>query len=116
MLSDHGTRVIKFMMHISPKYQLKRFQQRLDNPDKHWKFSSSDMSERQLWGSYMSAFEDMLQNTSKENAPWYVIPAEKKWFRYLLVSQVILDVLTEMDPQYPKPQFDTNVFTPGSLM
>ena len=106
LLQQEGTRVLKFHLHISKDEQKKRFQERLDNPDKHWKFSDNDLTERELWSEYTAAYEDMLRATSTENAPWYVIPADHKWFRNDLIRQILLETLTDMNPQFPKVDFD----------
>lgn len=105
LLADSGTRILKFYLHISPEEQKERLQDRLDDPSKHWKFNPGDLDERALWHDYTAAYEDAL-STSSEKAPWYVIPADRKWFRDLLMSQIILDTLKEMNPQYPDVTFD----------
>lgn len=101
LLSDSGTRILKFYLHVSKDEQKERLQDRLDNPDKLWKFSEGDLTERALWDKYTSAYQDAL-TTSTVQAPWYVIPADHKWFRNLLISQIVLDTLKEMNPQYPE--------------
>lgn len=100
LLTDCGTRVLKFYLHVSQDEQQERLQDRLDNPDKLWKFNTGDLEERALWDEYTKAYEDAL-TTSTAAAPWYVIPADHKWFRNLLISQVILDTLKDMNPQFP---------------
>ncbi len=105
MLTDNGTHIIKFYLHISPDEQQERLQERLDDPTKHWKFSEGDLAERVKWPEYTKAYEDAL-TTSTKDAPWYVIPADRKWFRDLLVSQVLLERLKEMTPQFPVTAFD----------
>ncbi len=106
LLADARTRVVKIMLHISKDYQLERFRRRLERADKHWKFNPDDLDERKRWGDYMRAFEIALERTSTEAAPWYVVPAETRWFRDLVVSQIFVDALEAMDPQYPAPTFD----------
>ncbi|GGO37609.1 polyphosphate kinase 2 family protein [Deinococcus humi] len=101
LLTDSGTRVLKFYLHISKEEQEERLQDRLDHPDKLWKFNAGDLEERALWDEYTSAYQDAL-TTSTEAAPWYVIPADHKWFRNLLISQIILDTLKDMNPQFPE--------------
>lgn len=105
LLTDSGTRIVKFYLHISPEEQRQRLQARLDDPSKHWKFNPGDLEERAHWDDYTAAYEAML-STSTASAPWYVIPADRKWFRNLLVSQLLIQTLEEMNPQYPAPTFD----------
>lgn len=105
-LTDHGTRIIKFYLHISPEEQLERFKERLDNPTRQWKISESDYSERELWPKYREAFEEAIERTTTKHAPWFVIPANRKWFRDLAVSDIIVQTLEEMDLKTPPPQVD----------
>lgn len=106
MLTDEGTAVVKFMIHISKDYQKERLQRRLDRPDKHWKFNPEDLTERAHWDEYMNEFSTTLSKCSTDHAPWYVVPAERRWFRNLLITKVLVDTLTKMDPQPPKVDFD----------
>jgi PPK2 family polyphosphate:nucleotide phosphotransferase len=106
MLFEHGTTVLKFFLHISPEEQLSRFKQRLDDPSRHWKISDSDYSERELWSDYVNAYEDVWAQTSTKHAPWYIIPANHKWFRNLAVSQIIADTMAEMGLTLPSPHVD----------
>lgn len=115
LLADGGTRVIKIMLNISPDFQLARFRRRLEKPDKHWKFNPGDLEERKLWSSYMEAFENAISATSTAAAPWYVVPAEERWFRNVVVAQIVRDALNEMNPQYPPPEFDPQQYTPDSI-
>ena len=115
LLADAGTTVVKVMLHISKAYQLERFRRRLERPDKHWKFNPGDLDERARWDDYQRAFETALERTSTEAAPWYVVPAETRWYRDLVVSQIALDALEAIDPQYPEPEFDPADYPPGSL-
>ena len=115
MLTDHGTRVIKIMLHISPEYQLKRIKHRLEKPEKAWKFRASDLEERKHWDAYMTAFEKALEECSTDYAPWYVVPGEHKWFRYLVVSEIIRRTLEDMDPELPKANFDTELLMSHEL-
>ncbi len=115
LLADHQTRIVKVMLHISKGYQLKRLRRRLERPDKHWKFNPGDLKEREKWADYMEAYELMLNRCSTAHAPWYVVPAETRWFRDLVVSQILVDVFAEMNPQYPKPDFDPRDYPPESL-
>jgi PPK2 family polyphosphate:nucleotide phosphotransferase len=100
-LSNDGITVLKFFLHISKDEQKRRLQSRLENPDKRWKFSSADIKERAFWDDYQVAFEDALTNCSTEHAPWYVVPANKKWYRNLVVARTIADTLAAVDPQFP---------------
>ena len=106
MLSRSGTRILKFYLHISPEEQLSRFKQRLDDPMRHWKISDSDYSERDLWPKYVGAYEDAMALTSTKRAPWYVIPANHKWFRDLAVSQIVADTMDEMGLHLPATRVD----------
>ena len=101
LLSDRRTRVVKFLLHISRDEQSKRLQERLDRPDKRWKLQVSDLADQQFWDEYQAAFTEMIERTSTEESPWYVIPADHKWFRNWAVAGVLIQVLTEMDPEYP---------------
>ncbi len=115
LLADRGTRILKLMLHVSPEYQLERMRRRLERPDKHWKFNPGDLEERKLWDDYMDVFEIALTRCSTDVAPWYVIPAEERWFRDLVVSQLVLETLQDMDPQYPEPGFDPADYPPESI-
>jgi PPK2 family polyphosphate:nucleotide phosphotransferase len=101
MLTLNNITVIKFFLHISKDEQKRRLQGRLDDPDKHWKFSRKDIEERRLWDDYQAAFEEAINNCSTQHAPWYVVPANKKWYRNLVVARTIADTLEAMNPQYP---------------
>ena len=96
--------VIKFFLHISKDEQKRRLQSRLDDPDKRWKFSSNDIKEREYWDDYQAAFEDAINNCSTSYAPWYVVPANNKWYRNLVIARTIADTLEAMNPQYPKAE------------
>jgi PPK2 family polyphosphate:nucleotide phosphotransferase len=100
-LSLDGISILKFFLHISKDEQKRRLKSRLDNPDKRWKFSSNDIKERAFWDDYQRAFEDTLTNCSTDYAPWYVVPANKKWYRNLVVARTIADTLAQVDPQFP---------------
>lgn len=106
LLHDTGTRILKFYLHISKEEQKERFQDRLDVPEKNWKFSVDDLRKRTFWNDYMAAYQDALQFCTTEYAPWYVIPANQKWYRNWAITNVILNTLREMDPQYPPPEDD----------
>src|SRR5262245_2626718 len=101
--TESNTRIVKFFLHISKEEQLARFKKRLDDPDRQWKISDSDYKEREYWGDYVKAFEDVLNKTSTEQAPWFIIPSNHKWFRDLAISQIIVREMEEMDMQLPKP-------------
>jgi PPK2 family polyphosphate:nucleotide phosphotransferase len=103
LLSHGGTTVIKLFLHISKSEQRKRFDSRLHEPRKRWKFQPSDLAERERWDAYQVAYADALTATSTETAPWYVIPADRKWYRNWAVSTVLIDTLERIDPQYPEP-------------
>jgi PPK2 family polyphosphate:nucleotide phosphotransferase len=100
-LADNGTHIIKFFLHVSKEEQKKRFLARIDTPDKNWKFSSSDVKERAFWDDYMKAYKEAIENTSTDQAPWYIIPADKKWFTRLAVSEVIVEKMKSMKLHYP---------------
>jgi PPK2 family polyphosphate:nucleotide phosphotransferase len=100
-LSDNGTVILKFVLHVSKKEQRKRFLERIDKPEKNWKFSMGDLKERALWKDYRSAYDALLTNTSKDYAPWYVIPADDKWFAHLAVAGIIFRALEKLDLKYP---------------
>ncbi|MEI7989045.1 MAG: polyphosphate kinase 2 family protein [Chloroflexota bacterium] len=102
MLSEEGTIILKFYLHIDADEQKKRLQERLEDPTKHWKFSSSDLQERKLWDNYMDAYEDALIKTSSSWAPWYVVPANKKWYRNLVIASIIVDTLKNLNMKYPE--------------
>ena len=105
-LVANGTQIIKIFLHISEEEQLRRFKQRLDDPARHWKISESDYEERKLWPAYQQAYEDAIVKTSTKDAPWYVVPANHKWFRNLAVSNIIVDTLKSMDMRFPPPTVD----------
>ena len=106
MLTQNGTRILKFYLHISPDEQLARFKQRLDDPQRHWKISESDYTERELWSAYIEAFEDAMEKTSTKHAPWYVIPSNHKWFRNLAISEIVADTLEDMNLKLPPTTVD----------
>jgi PPK2 family polyphosphate:nucleotide phosphotransferase len=100
-MSRSGTVIRKFFLHLSKKEQKKRFLARLDEPEKNWKFSAADIKERECWDDYQKVYEDMIANTATEQSPWYVVPADNKWFTRLVVSSVIVDTLESLDLAYP---------------
>lgn len=97
-----GTVIRKFFLHVSKKEQKKRFLERLEEPEKNWKFSASDVRERECWDDYQDAYEDMIRNTATKHAPWYIVPADNKWFTRLVISTVIVDTLESLKLEYPK--------------
>ncbi|GAA1221232.1 hypothetical protein GCM10009655_21010 [Rhodoglobus aureus] len=105
-LVAQGTTIIKVMLHISADEQKERLAERLDRPDKHWKYNPGDVDERLLWGEYQKAYEIALRRTTTENAPWYVIPANHKWYARWAVQQLLLEALEEIDPQWPAADYD----------
>jgi PPK2 family polyphosphate:nucleotide phosphotransferase len=102
-MSDNGIRVVKVHLNLSKREQAKRFLRRIDRPEKNWKFSISDIREREHWDEYQRAFDQMLSHTSTEWAPWYVVPADHKWFTRLATAAILIRALAEIDPQYPRP-------------
>jgi len=105
-LAHNGTIVLKFFLHLSKCEQKKRFLQRLDNPDKNWKFSSNDATERGYWKDYMNAYEETIRNTATKYAPWYVAPADNKWFTRVVVAAAVIEALASLDLEYPKVSKD----------
>jgi PPK2 family polyphosphate:nucleotide phosphotransferase len=103
LLADSGTTIVKVFLHISKDEQAKRFQERLDEPSKRWKFSRGDLEERKLWDRYEEAFEEVFARTSTDVAPWYVVPANHNWYRNLIVAGVLVETLDGLDLRYPDP-------------
>jgi PPK2 family polyphosphate:nucleotide phosphotransferase len=101
-MARSGTVIRKFFLHVSKKEQKRRFLARLEEPEKNWKFSAADIRERQCWDDYQEAYEDMIRNTATKDAPWYVVPADNKWFTRIVVSAVVVDTLESLDLAYPK--------------
>jgi PPK2 family polyphosphate:nucleotide phosphotransferase len=108
MLTANDTVILKFYLHISKEEQLERFRARLDDPEKNWKFAPGDLETRKHWDAYVKAYEDVLSRCSKKGAPWFVIPSNRKWYRNLAVSQIIVETLSSLDMRFPKPQFDVS--------
>ena len=106
ILSDNDVKILKFFLHINKEEQKSRLEERLNDPTKNWKFSLSDIQERKLWDKYMKAYEETLSRCSTECAPWFVIPANHKWFRNLAVSQIIVEELESWDMKFPKSSID----------
>jgi len=105
-LTDAGVHVVKVMLHISPEEQKARLMERLERPDKHWKYNPGDVDERQLWPAYMDAYQRVFDRTSTDEAPWHVVPANAKWYARLAVQALVLDALEKIDPQWPAATFD----------
>jgi PPK2 family polyphosphate:nucleotide phosphotransferase len=110
MLIENGTVVLKFMLHISKKEQGERLQDRLDEAKSRWKFNAGDLEDRKLWDEYQKAYEIMLERCSTKWAPWNVIPADRKWARNAAIAAIVRETLEDMDPQYPKPNWDPKSF------
>jgi polyphosphate kinase 2 (PPK2 family) len=106
LLIENGTHILKFYLHISKQEQLARFAEQLEDPARNWKISESDYAERGYWDDYVAAFEDAIVATSTKDSPWFVIPANHKWFRNLAVSQIIADTMEGLHMSYPKPTVD----------
>ncbi|MDX2076175.1 MAG: polyphosphate kinase 2 family protein [bacterium] len=104
LLADGGTRILKFYLNISKAEQKKQLQERLDDPTKHWKFSTADLPVRKQWDDYMGAFEDVFTYCNTNYAPWYIIPGNTRWYRTLTITKIIVETLEDMNPQYPQPE------------
>jgi PPK2 family polyphosphate:nucleotide phosphotransferase len=104
LLASSGTRLLKFFLHISREEQKERLDRRLDRPDKHWKWESGDLEDRARWDDFQDAYAEALARTSTDHAPWYVVPADRKWYRDLVVARTVADALEAMDPQWPQPE------------
>jgi len=111
ILTDNGTTLLKFMLHISKNEQKKRLQARLDNPENWWKFNPNDLKERALWSNYQQAYDDAINCCATDHAPWYIVPANHKWARNVAIAERILRILKKMDPRYPTPRFDPKTVT-----
>jgi PPK2 family polyphosphate:nucleotide phosphotransferase len=105
-LVEEGTTILKFFLHIDQDEQKQRLQARLDDPDKHWKFNVEDLKERKRWDEYIRAYEDVLNKTSTEEAPWYIVPANRKWYRNFVIATVLVDTLKGLKMEYPEQQED----------
>jgi PPK2 family polyphosphate:nucleotide phosphotransferase len=104
MLCDNGTRILKFMLHISKAEQAERLRERIEMPQKRWKFNPADLEDRALWEDYMAAYEMMVNRCSTPHAPWYVIPADRNWVRNAAIARIVRQTLEDMDPNYPEPR------------
>jgi PPK2 family polyphosphate:nucleotide phosphotransferase len=108
LLVETGTTILKFYLHISQEEQRERFQARIDEPEKNWKFTFEDLEKRKQWEDYMAAYEEMLIQTTTAHAPWHVIPADQKWYRNLALMKVLVESLYRLNPQYPSPEGDVS--------
>jgi PPK2 family polyphosphate:nucleotide phosphotransferase len=104
LLANNGTRIVKFYLHISREEQKERLQARLDEPGKHWKFRAGDLDDRSLWDDYQAAFQDAVNRCATPESPWFVVPANRKWYRNLVVARTIADTLEDMNPQFPEEE------------
>ncbi len=104
LLVDSGATILKFYLHISKDEQARRLQARLDDPDKRWKFSKGDLKDRALWDDYQTAFTDAISLCSTAHAPWYVIPANHKWYRNYVIANILVETLKQLNPQFPEPE------------
>ncbi len=111
LLHENGTRVLKFMLHISKEEQKERLEQRLADPAKHWKFNPGDLDDRQMWDEYQGAYETMLHRCSTPWAPWHVVPADRKWVRNGVIAAIVRQVLEDMNPQYPQVSWKPEDFS-----
>jgi PPK2 family polyphosphate:nucleotide phosphotransferase len=110
LLAEEGTVILKFFLHISPEEQAKRFLERLETPEKNWKFNPGDLEESKFWQAYMEAYEDALNKTSTDLAPWYVIPSDRKWYRNLAIASIMVDTLKGMKMSYPTAIVDLETY------
>ncbi len=106
MLTDEGTTVVKVFLHISKEEQAERLRSRLEDPDKRWKFRTGDLETRKRWDDYLAGYEEAISETSTDWAPWYVVPADRKWVRNIAVSRLLVETLERLDPRYPEPEED----------
>mgnify|MGYP003645348180 CR=1 FL=1 len=108
-VADSGTSIVKVMLHISKDEQKERLAERLDRPDKHWKYNPGDVDERMLWAEYQAAYELAIQRTDADHAPWFIVPADRKWYARLAVQSLLLSALRDLDPQWPSADFDVEL-------
>ncbi len=106
MLAEEGTTIVKIFLNISKDEQKERLESRLENPDKHWKFNPDDLKDRALWSDFMKTYEEVLSKTSTEEAPWYVVPSNRKWYRNLIVARIMVDTLKKLDMKFPEIDWD----------
>jgi PPK2 family polyphosphate:nucleotide phosphotransferase len=115
MLVREGTTILKFLLHISKEEQLEKFRERLARPDKYFKWSDNDIKERKRWDDYQQAYEDAVNATSTAWAPWYVVPADNRWYRNYVIARILAGTLERMDPRYPEPPADVKAFAEREL-
>ena len=113
MLAEEGTTIVKIFLHISKEEQKRRLEERLKNPEKHWKFNPDDLAERARWNDFMTAYEDVIGSTSTKHAPWYIVPADRKWYRNLCVARIMLDTLKSLDMKLPAVDWNPQSITIG---
>jgi polyphosphate kinase 2 (PPK2 family) len=106
MLAEEGTTIVKIFLHISKDEQKRRLESRLQNPSKHWKFNPDDLADRARWSEFMEAYEDVISKTSTDLAPWYVVPADRKWYRNLCVARIMLDTMKGLGMEFPAIDWD----------
>ncbi len=111
LLYENSVVILKFFLHISKKEQDERLRERIDDPDKHWKLSEADFHERRFWPAYQEAYEDLLNETSREHAPWYVIPSNRKWYRNVAISKILVEAVESLRLKYPKGSYDAKTMT-----
>ena len=111
LLVDEGTTILKFFLHISRDEQRRRLQARLANPEKHWKFNPEDLADRRLWPAFATAYEEVLTRTSTDIAPWFIVPANRKWYRNAIIATIVRDTLAKLELKFPKPAWDLNGVT-----
>ena len=104
MLADEGTRIVKCFLNVGKDEQRRRLQERVDDPEKRWKFRMGDLDDRKLWPDYQEAYEEAISRTSTESAPWYVVPADRNWVRNLAVAKILLEALEDLEPRLPEPE------------
>lgn len=110
MIAEEGTAILKFYLHIDLKEQKERMLERIDKPEKRWKFNPGDLKERSRWDEYLKAYEEVLSKTSTSYAPWYIIPSNKKWYRNLMISRILVDKLNSLGMSYPQPEGDFDAY------
>jgi len=110
LLAENDTVILKFFLHISKDEQKERFQERLDRPEKNWKVNPKDFEERVYWRDYMEAYQEAIERCSQERAPWFVVPANRKWFRNVAVSEIVLETLEALELSFPEPEYDLTSF------
>lgn len=113
MLAEEGTTIVKIFLHISKEEQKRRLETRLENPGKHWKFNPDDLADRARWDDFMAAYEDVMAKTSTSFAPWFIVPADRKWYRNLCVARIMLDTMKKLDMKLPKIDWDPGAITIG---